>query len=393
MELRLSLHRLSYESRSSCKTFTRYRCVLIAEVETSQFSLVVLDEPNEKIDVVRELYFEQILTVWSEWNQSPPQSETTRSPRDKVQLSLLSGDDYATIKRGDVVAYWNTKMLASFHHYAVYIGNNTLIEFDGNSTEDFVSETTWEKFSQKRYLYILRSSCITDDMRANCVKSARTLLEEYQEGLQKGCRKVFGYNAIFRNCEHFAKYCLFGLQYEPSMNDSSEVFDVELQLAALFGNAGARFVTHFLSFLWKATKLLKHAGKLCIPGCGIGFALSMINFVTFTMSMVKQLYEYVVANGKWPSLSEVRGMFVDNASGLVQALIELALFVAGVLVICFGIPLIGAPLGLGAAAIIFILGITNGFFKNKYKQWLGYLRDDPPKDLVELHKLGQIAGA
>ena len=264
---------LSWVRRSQKKGFSssssdepRSRFFLIAQVGKSCFSLTTMENGDDRIRLIEKTYFDDIIFRWEQWDSATEKPKVVPTRTIRTDLSLLNcSDDFDNIKPGDVVAYWSTRYgLLDFHHYGVYVGDQKVIHFNGTSKQAAaVTETTWKEFSkQKKFCYVLRSSCITDSMREECVRRAKILLKTIQSDIQTWSTAV-KYNPIRKNCEHFAKYCLFGTECS-----SSEVLHVSFNFADIFGARASRAILSIASICWDVGSfLLIRGGQGCFNFC------------------------------------------------------------------------------------------------------------------------------
>ena len=93
--------------------------------------------------------------------------------------------------------------LNTYQHYGVYIGDGKVIHFASpegreiNFEDSIIHETTLENFLRGRALQI--------DKNIEKIYSEHEIIERAQSRLGEK-----GYDLLFNNCEHFARWCVTG---------------------------------------------------------------------------------------------------------------------------------------------------------------------------------------
>ena len=365
--------------------------MLIATIKNEKFSLLTFKSNDERIDLIETQYYEHILDIWKNWDYDSPVTPKIKKADRRCYLNLLDcEEDYAMLQPGDIVAYWNTRCLTliSFHHYAIYIGNDEFIHFDGVSKKDaMICKTNWNTLQKdKKYFFIVQSKTITSEMRIECVKRAKGMLKEFEDNMNT-YNSAIKYNALERNCENFAKYCLFG-----SDGTSTEVLSITFDINGNILKGVFDVVVSILSIIWDAGCLLAISDGLITMTASLSIfepILALIGLLTCFIHIPKRIYNYYKANGKFPSWKDMKKILKLHFSlNIFSILLYLGILVISVsLIVLFfttpALPLtIGAGISIGVTIVGIIMASAAIFGKNFCRRVISKFRDDPPKSLL-----------
>lgn len=103
------------------------------------------------------------------------------------------------IQRGDMIRVKR----GLYDHYGIYVGNNRVIHYSGSLSGKLTKEPRVEEVSLRKFLDGAESyQYYVDDENGysadETIRRARRLLGEEK------------YDLVFRNCEHFARWCRTG---------------------------------------------------------------------------------------------------------------------------------------------------------------------------------------
>ncbi|XP_031572204.1 phospholipase A and acyltransferase 1-like [Actinia tenebrosa] len=143
---------------------------------------------------------------------------------------------------GDLIAF--TRLKGFYHHYAINVGNGYIVHLSGSSTNELQKcfEASFLRSGRCEIAKVKKEKC------ADVVKPGSKHIENKpwkgkkplpaNEIVERALSKVgtSGYNLLYKNCEHFARWCRYGEE------DSKQAENLMLGLYMLR-------VTFFASFL------------------------------------------------------------------------------------------------------------------------------------------------
>ena len=203
--------------------------------------------------------------------------------------SLLCGDSK---KDDNSEKYVITKLrnaisaltLITFKHFFVYVGNNQVIHFAGdNSKGASICKTSLTSLLEstgqgifagddtKHWIY--KMQVVTEkgnkkDLYDACIKRAQRLLDYNTK-----------YNPFVKNCEHFAKFCMFG---KKSGGLHNQAFEKILEQINKLGFGPLKVIAHFI------TLIIPVITAVCGPLVDI--LICMIEFAAMFANLLMQWY-------------------------------------------------------------------------------------------------------
>lgn len=148
--------------------------------------------------------------------------------------------------QGDLIAF--TRLKGFYHHYGINIGNGYIVHLTGSKNELLQCfKTFFVRSSRCEIAQVKKEKC------ADVVKPGSGSLVYIEQGkwkdkkplpeheiVERALSKVgtSGYNLLFNNCEHFARWCRYGEE------DSKQVNNLMLGLRLFLFLAVFPYVTH-----------------------------------------------------------------------------------------------------------------------------------------------------
>lgn len=132
-------------------------------------------------------------------------------------------------KKGDII--FAIKMLGTYLHYGVYIGDNRVIHYRSEDYNDMnpkhakIIETSLEEFAHGSDVYREPKHKGGNFFDFSTVRKAKKLL-----GTGEG-----EYNLLNNNCEHFANYCKYGKKISRQINRIFKQFQIAKLLLPFAG--------------------------------------------------------------------------------------------------------------------------------------------------------------
>ena len=162
-------------------------------------------------------------------------------------VSLTTSEGRQKMGLGDHI---RVKRRIRYYHHGIDIGQNRVIHFTGEpgkKKDASIQETSLEEFSENRKIKIVQYS--------ECFSPQKTV------AIAKRNLSGSGYNLVWNNCEHFARYCKTGEK------KSEQVKDALAGTGASVGSGGAAA---------SSILLVKSAGYAGLSGAGIVSGLATI---------------------------------------------------------------------------------------------------------------------
>src|SRR3990167_915979 len=236
--------------------------------------------------------------------------------------------------------------LITFKHFFVYVGNNQVIHFSGNTSKDAsicitsltsLLESTGQGIfagdDTKHWIY--KMQVVTEkgnkkDLYDACIKRAQRLLDYNTK-----------YNPFVKNCEHFAKFCMFG---KKSGGLHNQAFEKILEQINKLGFGPLKVIAHFI------TLIIPVITAVCGPLVDI--LICMIEFAAMFANLLMQWYRSGCSMDPKHIHEMFKNVIRSNIINIFFVVAILAVAVALLLAPQAGVVLIPAGLLLGICLCI-----------------------------------------
>ena len=140
------------------------------------------------------------------------------SVRGSTAQNIHSENGLADLAAGDIIyrPLPGVVGFANYCHYGVYVGRNEVIHFTEYKRKGKLEKVSLEDFADEREVDIQRDFSYPRRSKRDTAMKALEIYNLEEDGWTT-------YNAMSKNCEHFANYCATSVKYSKQTNSNGLV--------------------------------------------------------------------------------------------------------------------------------------------------------------------------